>query len=573
MARKWRNERVFLFVGAAVFFVGLSFYPSTRSILTMQELLLLNVTLRQQPPGGRLDTRIETAATITPDTREETTVEAANVRVDEMQDDAASSSRRTTTTAGTATNEQPAEQQQQQQTQQQQQQQPEPPKTLKTRQPHEPLNIIVLFPDDMRHDSLSAAGKQPVFTPRLDELASRGIRFAHNCVTTSICWISRATLFTGQYLSRHKSAKLFKTDFYQHWNESWPYLLQSGKDYYVGHVGKWQYRGQEFVQQVFNWTRLFEGQHYHHIAGKGWVHTTDHTRDTTIDFLRERPLDKNFAVTVAFYPPKGISGESPFNPKNDSAYLYDNITIPPPIEDPDVGWSHLNRKVFTDKNTARATYDFSFGTPERYQKHMKEMFRMIHEVDAACGAIVDELQRQGILNQTMVIFSADNGFLQGEHGLGGKWYPYEESIRVPLIVYDPRMPENHIGTVREEFTLNIDLAETILGAAGLAPAKGMQGRDIAQLYLEDVDDWREEFYYEHPTHDGEQGIPKSSAIVRKDMKYMKWDNLNVESLYDMVKDPDELHDVIADPAYADVLVELKQRYLELKQEVEVPYYP
>jgi arylsulfatase A-like enzyme len=204
---------------------------------------------------------------------------------------------------------------------------------------------------------------------------------------------------------------------------------------------------------------------------------------------------------------------------------------------------------------------------------MKEMYRMIYEVDEACGAIIDELERQDLLNKTMIIFTADNGFLQGEHGLVGKWFPYEESIRVPLIIYDPRMPHSHRGTVRDELTLNVDLAETILGAAGLPPAAGMQGRDIADLYLHNDGDWRREFYYEHPTHLAENAIPQSSALVRKDIKYMKWDNLYVESLFDLSTDPNELRNVIDDPAYATILREMKQRYQELKEQVEAPYYP
>jgi arylsulfatase len=437
--------------------------------------------------------------------------------------------------------------------------------------PNKPLNVIILYTDDMRHDSLGAAGTQPVFTPRLDELARNGIRFARNCVTTSICWISRATLFTGQYLSRHKSSKLFRTVFYDKWNTTWPFLLQQKKDYYVGHIGKWQFDRPEFVTKSFNWTRLFEGSHYHNIPGKGWVHTTDHTRDSTIDFLRERPKDKNFALTVAFYPPKAVGGATPYNPKRESAFLYTNVTIPPPVEDPEIGWSHLNRTVFTSTNQARKTYGL-FDTKEKYQKNMKAMYRMINEVDAACGSIIDELQRQDLLDSTMIIFTADNGFLQAEHGLAGKWFPFEESIRVPLIVYDPRMSTANRNVVREEFTLNVDLAATILGAAGIDPPRGMQGRDIADLYLDDdADDWRTEFYYEHPTHVAESVIPQSSAIVRKDLKYMIWDNLRVESLYDMVKDPNELRNVINDPTYSEALKNLKQRYQELKQKVKEPF--
>jgi arylsulfatase len=443
-------------------------------------------------------------------------------------------------------------------------------RTLQTAQ--KPLNVIILYTDDMRHDSLGSVGKMPVFTPRLDDLARTGIRFARNCVTTSICWISRATLFTGQYLSRHKSSALFRPNFYDKWNQTWPFLLQKEKGYFVGHIGKWQFKRQEFVTAALNWTRIFEGSHYENVVGKGWIHTTDHTRDSTIDFLRERPKDKNFALTVAFYPPKAVGGATPFNPKRETANLYTNITIPRPVEDPEVGWKNLNRTVFTNSNQGRVAYSI-FNTTEKYQKNMKAMYRMINEVDAACGAIIDELKRQNLLESTMVIFTADNGFLQAEHGLSGKWYPFEESIRVPLIVYDPRMSAAHRNTVRDEFTLNIDLAETILGAAGIAPPRGMQGRDIAELYLNHVTDWRTEFYYEHPTHVSESSIPKSSALVRKDLKYMIWDNWKVESLYDLVKDPFELRNVIGDPAYAGALQSLKQRYQELKLKVREPITP
>lgn len=126
-----------------------------------------------------------------------------------------------------------------------------------------------------------------------------------------------------------------------------------------------------------------------------------------------------------------------------------------------------------------------FSNPELFQNSMKNMYRMITGVDEACKNIVDELDRQGVLNETLIIFTTDNGALHGEHGLGGKWFPFAESIRVPLIVWDPRMPASKRGTVDESFTLNIDLAPTILGAAQIHKKVplGMQGRNIADSYL------------------------------------------------------------------------------------------
>jgi len=151
---------------------------------------------------------------------------------------------------------------------------------------------------------------------------------------------------------------------------------------------------------------------------------------------------------------------------------------------------------------------------------LKNYFRLITEVDAACQAIWNELEAQGILNETMVIFTTDNGFYHGEHGLAGKWYPHEESIRVPLIVWDPRMPTNKQGDTEDAFTLNVDLAPTILGAANVTVPSVMQGHDIADLYLkpEAKEDWRTDFFYEYPNIFGQDVIPGSTALVRKGIK-------------------------------------------------------
>jgi Sulfatase len=239
-----------------------------------------------------------------------------------------------------------------------------------------PLNVVILYPDDMRHDSLGCAGTQLVQTPFLDSLAASGIRFTHNCVTSSICWISRATLFTGQYVSRHRSDKLFRPAFYQEWNTTWPHLLQKHRNYYTGHIAKWQFQNRDrFVETHFNWTRLFEGQHWHQYNASSLVHASDLAALSTIEFLRERPKDRPFAVTAAFYPPKGISGKQYFNPKPESLHLYENVSIPEPLGDWNASFYALNQTIFNPKNTARQTWLYSFGNATLYQKNMKDMYR------------------------------------------------------------------------------------------------------------------------------------------------------------------------------------------------------
>jgi len=212
---------------------------------------------------------------------------------------------------------------------------------------------------------------------------------------------------------------------------------------------------------------------------------------------------------------------------------------------------------------------------------MKNIYALITQVDNACKEIVDELKKQDIYNNTMIIFTTDNGMFHGAHGLAGKWYPYQESIRVPLIVYDPRMPLDKRGAVDDSFTLNVDLAETILGAAGLKPHKRMQGRDMSDLYLPKIENgkpvlerkpWRDEFFYEFTFQD-ENFIPSSNALVRKRWKFIDWYLKDHVQLFDLDNDPLELHDVKDDPANAEIIKEMRERLNELRDELKEPLIP
>ncbi len=372
---------------------------------------------------------------------------------------------------------------------------------------------------------------------------------------------------TGQYLARHKSESVKNPVFYKYWNETWQGLLRDN-GYYTGHIGKWQYRNYSFVSDNHDYTSLYEGTHWVQKRGEAKIAATDACRNDSISFLRNRPKDRPFALTVAFYPPKAIgSAAEQWFPKKETRMLYDNITVPEPKD-----WNASYYKLpefFRIKNEARNRWNQRFSTFEKYQNSMKNYYALITQVDEACKDIVDEIKAQGLLDDTLIIFTTDNGFFHGEHGLAGKWFPYQESIRVPLIIRDPRMPKSKIGTVDDSFTLNIDLAPTIIEAAKLPIPERMQGKDMSDLYLspEAKQSWRQEFYYEHPSL-GSKYIPPSSALVRKDFKFMYYQLVRIEQLFNLATDPLESEDLSNRTEHAALMKEMRKRHNEYREQVK-----
>lgn len=460
-----------------------------------------------------------------------------------------------------------------------------------------PLNVVVFFPDDWRWDAIQDEKPGVVYTPFLTKLAKDGIRFANNAVTSSICWISRATLFSGRYVSKHKSDRLFCPVFTvpSMWESSWVAILQRF-GYFVGHIGKWQYRNRN-VPSLFNFSYLHEGSHWYQLRS-GRIHANDRARNDAIAFLQARPMDRNFALTVAFYPPKPIGDSSEpgaqWEPDERFEALYANHTFVQPYNYSEA-FAYVPQFLNGGYSTHR--YDTRFKTSEMYQESMRHYYALVSHVDEACRDIVAELEAQGVLNRTMIIVTADNGMMLGAHGMAGKWHPYQESIKVPLIVYDPRMAKSKRGKVDLSHTLNIDLAATIIGAANLPADPRIQGRDMSDIYVNrmqqqgggakfgvETNPWREDYYYEFPL--GE--FPASTALITRQYKYIRWHvNGNVvEQIFDLQNDPYELHDLMtAQPPLhllqqvgtefrpvnvTDMLAKFRARHDELEAEVKAP---
>jgi arylsulfatase A-like enzyme len=434
-------------------------------------------------------------------------------------------------------------------------------------QPPVPVpNVVVLVIDDTRWDSIGVAGNRIVRTPRLDRLAAEGIRFSQARVTTSICMVSRATLLTGQYMSRHGIDQFGKPLTPQAFASTYPGLLRSA-GYWTGYVGKYDVGAAR--PSDFDFVRTYHGRHWLEGAGGERVHVTEQNARDSLDFLRARPRDKPFLLSVGFFAAHAEdNAKEQYLPQDWSAAAYRGVKVPP---SPLGGAKFLHSLppfLSADANEGRVRFKWRFDTPERYQDYMVRYYRLITEVDVAVGRLVDELKAQGIYDNTLIVFIGDNGYFHGDRGLADKWYPYEQALRVPLIVRDPRLRGGRRGLTSDRLALNIDIAPTIVAAAGMPVPAVMQGRDLSPLYLADrAPAWRDEFFYEHPTITSRDRIPSSQGVVRRDWKYVYWPEFEHEQLFDLKNDGQELINLAGQPAYTERRAAMRQKLDEWRSQV------
>ena len=410
------------------------------------------------------------------------------------------------------------------------------------------LNIVLLIIDDVRWDSIGAAGNRVVHTPRLDQLAKEGVRFGQARVTTAICMVSRASLLTGQYMSRHGITAFGRPLTPEAFASTYPAVLRRA-GYWIGHVGKYDV-GQP-RQEDYDFLRAYHGVHWIE-SGSERVHVTEKNARDSLEFLQSRPKDKPFALAVGFFAAHAQdNAKDQYLPQDWSAPFYTGKRIPPPIHGDPRYKAALPPFLASEANEGRVRYHWRFDTPESYQAYMTRYYRLITEVDGAVGRIVDELKGQGVYANTLIVFIGDNGYFHADRGLADKWYPYEESIRVPLIVRDPRLAALRRGSTLDQLALNIDVAPTIVSAAGVPVPSVMQGEDLSPLYLRSpLPAWRDEFFYEHPTVTSKDRIPSSQAVVRRDWKYVEWPEFDYRQLFNLNDDPGELGNLATDSARA-----------------------
>jgi arylsulfatase A-like enzyme len=435
-------------------------------------------------------------------------------------------------------------------------------------------NIIFLLTDDQRWDALGAMGNTIIKTPNMNKLASAGVLFQNAYVTTSICCVSRASLLTGQYESRHHIHD-FSTDLSpEAIANSYPVLLKKA-GYHLGFAGKFGV-GKNLPDSIYDFWVDTEaggkGQPDYIITGKDGskVHDTDTLGNAIQTFLDEfGNSDKPFCLSVSFKAPHEQDGHPPkyiIQPKYKN--YYNDVTIPYPVTAAPQYWDQLPDFFRTETNFGRSRWEGLFGTPELYQENVKNYYRLITGVDDVLGNMMKKLNQLGVAKNTIIIFMGDNGMFLGEHGMEGKWYGYEESIRVPLFIYDPKLPDKIKQYRAPQIALNIDIAPTILAMAGVNAPKGMQGVDLISL-LENKIPERKDFFYQHYFLGGPR-IPRVEGVVTKDFKYMNWIEQNYEEVYDVKHDPHETANLAANSKYKMKVYELRKRYKELKKLHGVP---
>jgi len=434
-------------------------------------------------------------------------------------------------------------------------------------------NIIFLLTDDQRWDALGAMGNTIIQTPNMDRLVAAGVLFQHAFVTTSICCVSRASILTGQSESRHQIHD-FDTDLSPAATaKTYPALLKAA-GYNLGFIGKYGV-GHHPPESLFNfWVDTEAGgkgqPDYVTVGTNGrMIHDTDTIGTAIQSFLDQFGNRGPFCLSVSFKAPHEQDGNPPtyvIQPKYED--YYKDVTIPSPVTADPKYWEMLPDFFRTDTNFGRARWKGLFGTPELYQENVKNYYRLITGVDDVIGQMMNQLKRLGIDQNTIVIVMGDNGMFLGEHGMEGKWYGYEESIRVPLIIYDPSLPDKVKQYRASQMALNIDIAPTILSMAGIKQPKSMDGVSLTDLILNKIPE-RNDFFYQHYFLGGPR-IPREEGVVTNDFKYMKFIEHNYEELFDIRHDPHETINLAKDPKYKSELEVMQKRYLELRKIYGVP---
>lgn len=434
-------------------------------------------------------------------------------------------------------------------------------------------NFIFILTDDQRYDSLGSAGNRIIQTPNLDRLAQSGLIFTNHFVTTPICSVSRASIFTGQHLRRHKIAD-FATDFSSlQWQKTYPALLRKA-GYRTGFIGKFGVGNAAAIaarKDHFDFWKGLPGQ-----AGRFFIdpkdpestHATARFGNQALEFLDGCSNSRPFCLSISFNAPHARDGEKrEFEPDRRDEALYRETNIPEPATATEGSFARL--PDFVRKSEARRRWEFRFANPAMFQSTMKDYYRLVTGIDREVGRILDRLQARGLAENTVIIFTSDNGWFAGEHGLAGKWFIYEESIRVPLIIFDPRLPAESRGRVVKEKTLNIDFAPTLLTMAGVPVPDEMQGRSLQPLISrEPVLNWRSSFYFQHSF--GPAIIPPSEGVRSERWSYVRWTapNPGIEELYDLRNDPWQERNLASVPAHAGTLNELRAELARLREQAE-----
>jgi arylsulfatase A-like enzyme len=478
------------------------------------------------------------------------------------------------------------------------------------KKPAGPPNIVFIFSDDHAYQAISAYGeaRNLLQTPNIDRLATQGMRFDRCVVPNSICGPSRATVLTGKYshLNGFYNNSNSKFDGSQ---TTFPKLLQAA-GYQTGMFGKWhlvtdptgfdEWHILPGQGVYYNPPMIHNGEKVKHEG-----YTTDIITDLSLDWLKSRDRDRPFLLMTQHKAPHrewepalrhlGHDGDRiyPEPPtlfddysgrglaeRDQDMTIAETMTpadlklVPPKQLTPEqrVAWD----AYYNPRNEAFRKADLKGEDLVRwkYNRYMHDYLGTIKAVDESVGKILDYLDREGLADNTLVIYAADQGFYLGEHGWFDKRWIFEESLRTPLLVRWPG--HTKAGGTSSAIVSNLDFAATILEAAGQPVPAEMQGRSFLPILKgETPADWRGSFYYNYYEYPVPHRVRPHEGVVTGRYKLVKFYGADLDGyeLFDLKADPHELKDVSNDPAQADTLARLKAELARLKAELKVPDQP
>ena len=475
----------------------------------------------------------------------------------------------------------------------------------KTNAPASRPNIVWIFSDDHAFQAIGAYGGQLQSlnpTPNIDRLAKEGMRFDRCYVANSICAPSRATLLTGKF--SHKNGKYDNDTVFNLDQQQFQKILQKN-GYQTAMIGKIHLPGK---MQGFDYWDVLPGQGQYNdpdfisengkVSCKGYV--TGIITDKALDWLKnQRDPDKPFMLMVHHKAP-----HREWEPAPKCMEKYEDIEIPEPanlFDDyatrttaahaQDMTIDHTMRMLEDLKvggkydvpggQYARRNIDFKTHRPTgrdlvkwKYQQYIKDYLRCIWSVDESVGRILQSLKTLGLDDNTIVMYSSDQGFYLGEHGWFDKRFMYEESFRTPLLARWPGKIKP--GSVDSHLAQNIDFAETFLDLAGAPIPSDMQGRSLVPLLKgETPEDWRTSLYYHYYEYPAVHSVRRHEGVFNGQYKLIRFYGKDVPNgeeweFYDLEKDPSEMNNLYGNPECAAQVQNLKQELARLRKQYQVP---
>lgn len=471
-------------------------------------------------------------------------------------------------------------------------------------------NIVFIFADDHAYQAIGAYGSRVNTTPNIDRIAKEGMLFENCYVGNSICGPSRATILTGKY--SHLNGFLRNGNTFDGSQQTFPKLLQKA-GYQTAIVGKWHLKtdptGFDYWQVLIG-----QGPYYNPpmktVGADGKTTTVKHEGYTTevitglaMDWIKNgRDPNKPFILMFQHKAP-----HRNWMPGPKQLSLYDDVIIPEPpnlfdeyenrgtpahsqamtivrsmnasdlklteprglTEDQKAAW----KAAYGPKNEAfqKANLEGRDLVRWKYQRYMKDYLRCVAGVDAAVGEMLDYLESSGLAENTLVVYSSDQGFYLGEHGWFDKRWMYEESLRTPLLARWPGVVKP--GSRNRKIVSNLDFAETFLDIAGVEVPGDMQGRSLVPLLQgKNVPDWRKTFYYQYYEYPGGHSVRRHYGVVdgRHKLIHFYEPDVNEWELFDLSTDPREMRSVYDQAEYATIQNQLKEELMRLRKELKVP---